>query len=54
MSTRHDANNHFKNNIDKTHRNLYYGSVIESLLIVVLSVLQLFYMKKLLESKQLI
>lgn len=54
LADRHKTNNTFKYSIEAVHSKIYYGSVIESSLIVVLSLMQIFYMKRLLESKQLI
>ena len=54
LSNRHSINNAFSMNIKNTQTRLLYSAVLESVAIVVLSIVQAFYMKRLLENKQLI
>lgn len=54
LSTRYSMRDLLLKNIEATHVKLYYGTLLESLVIVVLSVVQVCYMKRILENKQVI
>ena len=54
LASRHRVNNRFNRTVSDMHSGLFYSTVLEIFLIVVLSIAQLFYLKRLLESKQLI
>ena len=54
LASRYNANNKFKKHIELAHEKMYYSAVLESIVVIVLSLVQAFYMKRLLENKQLI
>lgn len=54
LSTRYTMKEILLKNIEATHVKLYYGTLLESLVIVILSVVQICYMKRILENKQVI
>ena len=54
LATRYKMKKKLEKYIKTTHTKLYYSMMLESLIIVVLSLLQIFYLKRILENKQII
>jgi len=54
LITKYRTKLYVEKSIENTHQKLYYSAILESLLIVVISIVQVLYMRKILECKEII
>lgn len=54
LATRYKMKKELVKNLEKTHVKLYYGTVLESVIVILLSIGQVVYLRRILENKQII